>query len=192
MNGWCWPEVQRPGEPTALAAGRGKQAEMTSMEVAHDFIHVLITWTTYGTWLPGDSRGWRRRLGGEQISQPLLERWCQARLRGEAVLLEEHDRATVHQACHEHCSFRGWSLLAINARTNHVHVVIATNYKPQVARDQLKANCTRMLRLQQTPLNVPRTWTRGGDCEILDGNESVEAAIQYVREGQSVRPAASL
>ena len=25
----------------------------------------FITWTTYGTWLPGDERGWNRKAVGE-------------------------------------------------------------------------------------------------------------------------------
>ena len=154
------------------------------VELMHDFVHVLITWTTYGTWLPGDARGWRRKKGGEQIPQPLLEQWCRAQLSGDAVLLQLHDRETVEAAIREHCEVRGWTLMAVNVRTNHVHLVLATDAKPQIARDQFKANCTRLLRAQSKPLNVSRTWTRGGDCEILDGEEAIEAAITYVTNGQ--------
>ncbi|NOY30008.1 MAG: hypothetical protein GXP28_07455, partial [Planctomycetes bacterium] len=53
----------------------------------NDFLHLLITWTTYGTWLPGDSRGWRRQTTGHQLPQPLLEQWCRAQMSGEVVLL---------------------------------------------------------------------------------------------------------
>ena len=149
-----------------------------------DFLHILVTWTTYGTWLPGDSRGWRHRVAGPSLPQPLLEKWCRAQMKGEAVLLTPADRTTVEIACAEHCKFRGWTLLAVNARTNHVHVVLACDANPQVARDQLKANCTRCLRRQEIPLEVPRTWTRGGDCEILDSDTDIEAAIAYVNDGQ--------
>ena len=41
-----------------------------------DYAGFFITWTTYGTWLPGDARGWRKRIGGEQQPRPLLEAWC--------------------------------------------------------------------------------------------------------------------
>jgi len=150
---------------------------------------MLITWTTYGTWLPGDARGWRRQAGGIQLPRPLLEQWCQSQMKGEAVLLEPHDRLTVEDACREHCQVRSWPLLAVNARTNHVHLVLAADVKPQKVRDQLKANCTRCLRAQSIPLHVERTWTRGGDCEILDGDVEVEAAVLYVTEGQDQPPA---
>ncbi len=105
-------------------------------------------------------------------------------MNGEAVLLEPHDRLTAEDACREHCQVRSWPLLAVSARTNHVHLVLAADEKPQKVRDQLKANCTRRLRAQSIPLNIQRTWTRGGDCEILDGDAEVEAAVLYVTEGQ--------
>ena len=103
---------------------------------------------------------------------------------GEAVLLRRHDRETVAAACAEHCQFRGWTLHAVNARTNHVHVVVVADTKPQTVRDQLKANSTRRLRAQLDPLVRDRTWARGGDCEVLENEESLRAAIEYVVVGQ--------
>jgi REP element-mobilizing transposase RayT len=144
----------------------------------------FITWTTYGTWLPGDARGWRKRKGGNQLPRPLLEQWCRMQMKGEAVLLEPHDRSTIEAACRRHCEHRGWHLFAVSARTNHVHVVVAADASPQTVRDQLKANCTRELRIQERPLKSDRTWTRGGDCEILDSDEGIEAAVLYVTEAQ--------
>ncbi len=150
----------------------------------NDSIAIFITWTTYGTWLPGDSRGWRRRKGGQQLPRLLLEEWCRKQMQGEAVLLKAHDRETVEEACRQHCEHRGWHLFAVNARTNHVHVVVAADSAPQTVRDQLKANCTGALRRQDTPLNVERTWTRGGDCEILDTDQEIESAVIYVNDAQ--------
>ncbi len=150
----------------------------------NDKIATFITWTTYGTWLPGDVRGWRKRKGGQQLPAAQLADWSRKQLKGEAVLLEPHDRKTVEQACRNHCEIRDWHLFAVNARSNHVHVVVAVDIKPQIARDQLKANCTGALRKQPKPLCVERTWTKGGDCEILDTDEDVYAAVEYVHEGQ--------
>jgi hypothetical protein len=76
---------------------------MSAVEHIDDYFHVLITWTTYGTWLPGDGRGWHRRTGGVQVPRPLLEQWCRAQMKGEAVLLEPHGRQVVEAACREHC-----------------------------------------------------------------------------------------
>ena len=145
-----------------------------------DNIAAFITWTTYGTWLPGDARGWRKRKAGNQLPRPFLADWSKKQMKGEAVLLNQHDRITVEDACRKHCEHRQWHLFAVNARTNHVHAVVATDKSPQKARDQLKANCTHALRNQTRPLAVEKTWTTGGDCEILD----IEAAVLYVLEAQ--------
>ncbi len=150
----------------------------------NDTIAILITWTTYGTWLPGDERGWRKRNGGERLPQPLLAEWCRRQMKGEAVLLKPHDRSTIEDACRRHCEHRGWHLFAVSARTNHVHVVVAADAKPQVVRDQLKANCTGSLRRQTVPLQADRTWTKGGDCEVLETDDDVHDAVIYVTEAQ--------
>ena len=149
-----------------------------------DFFTSLITWTTYGTWLPGDARGWRHHNRGSQIPRPLLEDWCRQQMTGQTVLLRPCDRETVEDAIREHCDIRGWKLFAANARTNHVHAVVGAAAVPQAIRDQLKANCTRRLRTQPAPLQVSRTWTRGGDCEILDTDDEIELAVIYVLEAQ--------
>ena len=147
----------------------------------------LMTWTTYGTWLPGEARGWRKRGGGEQLPRPFLEQWCHDQMSADTVLLSPADQATVEDACREHCEFRSWTLLAVTARSNHVHAVVAANEKPHTVRDQLKANCTRRLRNQEIPLIAKRTWTRGGDCSILDRDEEIENGVMYVNEAQDLK-----
>ncbi|MGB7346738.1 MAG: transposase [Pirellulaceae bacterium] len=144
----------------------------------------LITWTTYGTFLPGDPRGWRKRQSGPQLPRPGLEKWCRDRMTHDAVLLSADDRDAVHKGCQEHCDFRGWTMLAVNARSNHVHVVVISDRAPKTTRDQLKANCTRSLRQQEVPLNVPKTWSKGGHVDVLDTDDEIESAIIYVTEAQ--------
>ena len=147
-------------------------------------IAILLTWTTYGTWMPGDVRGWRKRIGGWQIPQPLLADWCRNQMKGESVLLGTHHRDAVEDACRKHCEHRGWHLFAVSARTNHVHVVAAADEKPQTVRDQLKANCTGALRGLSPPLKAERTWTKGGDCETLATDDDIHDAVIYVQEAQ--------
>jgi REP element-mobilizing transposase RayT len=149
-----------------------------------DYAGFLITWTTYGTWLPGDARGWRERSHGVKQARPQLETWCRNKQVHDAVLLRECDRRAVEDACREHCVYRGWELIAVNARTNHVHVVVVAGVSPQAVRDQLKANCTRRLRLQADPLIAERTWSRGGDCQVLPNEKALEDAVMYVLQGQ--------
>ncbi len=155
------------------------------MSVEHqEMVGVFITWTTYGTWLPGDARGWRAKQSGNQLANPVLEAECREKMKFDPVKLSPDDRVTVEQACREHCDHRNWLLHAVNARSNHIHVVVSAYLKPQTIRDQLKANCTSCLRRQTNPLICERTWTKGGDCEALFDEESLHNAIVYTLEAQ--------
>ena len=149
-----------------------------------DFVGVFITWTTYGTWLPGDARGWRDSRRGPQLPDPQLELEARSRMKFAEVRLRPNDRVTVEQAIRTHCHHRGWALHAVNARSNHVHCVISANEKPQTIRDQLKANCTAQLRSQPSPLIVERTWTKKGDCEVLFTDDELYNAVRYTLEAQ--------
>ena len=46
----------------------------------------------------------------------------------------------------ETCKIRGWVLLALNARTNHIHTVVSANSKPEPVLNAFKANATREMR----------------------------------------------
>ena len=79
----------------------------------------------------------------------------------------------------------------MQARTNHVHVVVTADRDPDTVRDQLKAWCSRRLSdaagLVQTVAKKAgrRRWfTEGGDKELIDNEEYLANAIQYVLEGQ--------
>ena len=149
-----------------------------------EMVDVFITWTTYGTWLPGDARGWRAKVGGHRLPDLELEAECREKMKFDPVSLSATDRLTVETACRDHCRHRGWMLHAVNARTKHVHVVVTANAKPKLIRDQLKANCTVQLRRQELPFICDRTWAKGGDCSVLFDDKSLHNAVVYTLEAQ--------
>ena len=75
-----------------------------------------------------------------------------------------------------HCTIRNWQLHAVNARTNHVHVVVTADRDPDEVMNQLKAWCSRKLSdaagLTATVAAKKagrRHWfTEGGDKEVID------------------------
>ena len=52
-----------------------------------DPIAFFLTWVTYGTWLPGDARGWVDYRRGWQPSDPVLELEAAARMTEDACRL---------------------------------------------------------------------------------------------------------
>ena len=150
-----------------------------------------LTWTTYGTWLPGDERGWVAKPG--QFRAPDVKRKDAAqRLMTEpALTLSPEQRCLVEDTIADHCRIRGWHLHAVNCRTQHVHVVVtAPKRKPEVIMDQFKAWCTRRLKERQQarhPLHRAvrqNWWTQRGSKRWLNDEKSLEEAIRYVMEEQ--------
>ena len=81
----------------------------------------FITFTAYGTWLPGDERGlvdYKTAAPDAPIQPPDAERYQQARnqLKHPVVKLSEELRQVVMQTVKEVCEYRGWALLAVNCR----------------------------------------------------------------------------
>lgn len=151
-----------------------------------------ITWTTYGTWLPGDARGWVRwGEPGIKPPDPRREGDARNRMAEPAVLLSEEQRALVEKTIRDHCGIRGWLLHAVNARSNHVHVVVTAERDPDEVMHQFKAWCSRKL---SDAAGLVRTvgkkagrrhwFTEGGDKKRIDSEEYLQHAITYVAERQ--------
>jgi len=141
------------------------------------------TWTTYGTWLPGDGRGWSRRPGGADWVDGMQAFWSTLRMAEGATTLNSGQRTIVEATVAAHCVIRGWTLHAVNCRTNHVHTVItATDRALTIPREQFKAWCTRKL----SAAGPVRTnwWSERGWDEYLDDEEALAIVVDYVNERQ--------
>ena len=150
----------------------------------------LITFRSYGTWLHGDERGSVNRFRNQYNSRrlPPEKKWVQTntqRLKGEIVVLTAAQRACVEAAVHETCEIRQWQLHAMNARTNHVHTVVAIGAKkPDVALNAFKANATRKMREDGCWHSELSPWVAKGSKRYLWNERSLARAIDYVLYGQ--------
>jgi REP element-mobilizing transposase RayT len=151
----------------------------------HDPIAYFITWTIYGTFLQGDERGWRKRGQDHQLPQPRLAEWHAERLKYPILLLTMEQRTTLKTEIERLSSVRQWNLWMHDVRTNHAHVVVtATGFTGSKVRDQLKANCTRVLREHWPEFRDRTVWTEGGDWQCINTEHDLEQAILYVRDAQ--------
>jgi REP element-mobilizing transposase RayT len=147
----------------------------------------FLTWTTYGTWLPGDDRGWVERGRGLKPPNADLRQRTFRSLRETACTLAPQQRETVNQTIRDHCEVRGWRLWAVNCRSNHVHVVASGDRAPEEMMRQFKAWATRRLREREvTQGAAPRQnwWTERGSRRWINDDSSLEAAIHYVLNAQ--------
>jgi hypothetical protein len=148
----------------------------------------LLTFRCYGTWLPGDRRGYiERSPEGRTFLAPArdrLEAWVAERLPRPPYALDAPARAVVDAAIHDHCLHASWRLQAVHVRTNHVHVVLQGRDPPDRMMTALKARATRSLRNAGLIDDDARPWARHGSTVPLHDAEAVERACRYVVEGQ--------
>jgi REP element-mobilizing transposase RayT len=106
-------------------------------------------------------------------------------MKSDPVILDAKQRACVIKAIRETCSIRGWSLQAINVRTNHVHAVVkAGTVGPGKVINALKANATRTLREAGVWHRETTPWVDKGSTRYLWNEESISKACDYVRYDQ--------
>ncbi len=144
----------------------------------------LLTWTCYGTWLPGDSRGWTARNAGQQSPNERLREFVVRNMNESETTLSQASRTLVEATIAAHCEIRGWKLWAVNARTNHVHVVVTANANPDVVMQQFKAWCTRKLKVANNDQVRASWWTRSGSTRYLNTESDLQSAIEYVLNAQ--------
>lgn len=161
-----------------------------------DPLGFMITWSTYGTWLPGDQRGWVLYRPGWQLPDPVLKLEARARMTETACRLDREQRRAVEEQAAETCRWKGWVLHAVNCRSNHLHVVVSADTHPKTIRSQLKAWCTRKLktleaaRIAASGVSIAmreQWWAERGSQRYINDADSLEAAILYVRDGQDKR-----
>ena len=150
----------------------------------------FLTWTTYGTWLPGDERGWVKWHGGFQPPSEPLRQDSTAKMVEPAITLDPQQRELVDATIRRHCEIRQWSLHALNVRTNHVHVVVtACEDAAETVVEQFKAWCTRHLKARSVGGHESMTvrqhwWTEGSSRRRIQRESDLAAAIEYVLEAQ--------
>src|SRR5258708_3131685 len=140
----------------------------------------LVTFRSYGTWLPGDPRGYHVRRSPGLQPRPVLRAWSEAALVAPVFVLSAQSRAVVDAAIRDHCDHAGWSVRALHVRTNHVHLVVSGTAPPERMMGQLKAWATR--RLREAALVAPgiRPWAGHGSTRYLWTDEAVADACSYV------------
>ena len=111
----------------------------------------FITFRCYGTWLPGDERGWTDRpVSAHDVPlrshHPGLHPVAEEAMAESPFVLDGPRRGIVDAAIRDVCAHRGWTLHALNVRTNHVHLVVTADSAPEQVMTTLKAWSTRRLR----------------------------------------------
>ena len=155
----------------------------------------LLTWRTYGTWLPGqpgfvsefrDANGRKVLLNtpGEPCAEPspALAAYAAAIMSEDAVLLNLAQADAVANQLRQTARYRRWQLLGLAVLPNHVHVVVGVPGDPDPERllADFKAWCTR--RLNNGWQHRRHWWEQSGSRRKKNTPDAIRAAVEYVRD----------
>jgi len=130
-------------------------------------IGYMITWTTYGTWLQGEKKGYVKKVK-VFCGNAKLQKSNVIKQKGKAVRLDKKNCAIVREAILNEAEKLGQVIYSLAVCSSHVHLV-AGRYK-RAATTALRANGF-----------VERVWTKGYDKRYCFDEESLRNRIGYVQ-----------
>jgi REP element-mobilizing transposase RayT len=149
----------------------------------------FITFACYGAHLHGNEKGSVDRchnLVGSRVVPPDSQR-----VRAELELMDQpqyaldtRSRTVVLHALEEVCLTRGWPLIAAHVRTNHVHVIVEAEIKPEAILNTFKSYSSRALNSLGRDEPARKRWARHGSTRWLWKDRNVRDAVRYVVEEQ--------
>jgi hypothetical protein len=152
-------------------------------------VALFLTFSTYGTHLPGDARGSYDHVRQSErrflSSNPNLESCHRRRMKQDRFLLSMvESRTTVRNSIVTVCAFRGWFLYALHVRTDHVHAIVEAECAAGRVLNDWKAYATRSLRSAGLVASDRMIWAHGGHTVSIAQPERLRTAIRYVLEEQ--------
>lgn len=153
---------------------------MQRMPTTQRLLATMVTTTTYGTWLPGDLRGYVEDGVILPGNPRLLER-SRSRLKSPPVYLSATEQdAAFHALVHAAHEFQ-YTLLAVSIESWHCHWLI------DHAFDDVEVMVGRLKTRVRQALDRGRIWTSGYDARYCFDRKTVEARRWYIRKNQGWR-----
>jgi REP element-mobilizing transposase RayT len=166
----------------------------------------LLTSSFYGTWLPGDRRGFVGRVRDVRPEDPPttvriehdipgipydedmpgLERASAELMHGPPILVEAAHAEILLGQFRETATYRKWPLLAVAIMANHVHLVAQAPLEmdPTKVLGDFKAYGSRALTARFGKPASGTWWTYSGSKRLLPDEQALADAIHYVLRKQ--------
>jgi REP element-mobilizing transposase RayT len=138
----------------------------------------MLTWTTYGTWLQGDKRGFVK--DGEILpgDETILE-LCKRLQKGPTVKFTTQEKVIVEAAILNEAERISHKIEALAVCTNHIHLA-ARPCDKSIERivSMYKSAATRELRCYG---RTGKIWTKGFDKRFCFTQEDLVGKIAYIQ-----------
>jgi REP element-mobilizing transposase RayT len=137
----------------------------------------MITFTTYGTWLQGDERGFVKDCTTYAANQALADSNKQDLSKSPVRLSKDH-RAIAAKAIYEKADKLNQKILALVVCSNHIHVVV--DYVPiPMGKVVSYYKDAAQVALRKVGL-TGRVWTKGFDKRYCFDEQALKSRIDYV------------
>jgi REP element-mobilizing transposase RayT len=154
------------------------------MPAAQNLLATMITTTTYGTWLPGDLRGYVDN-GVILPGDPELIERCRKLMKSDPVLLTPSEQHTAFEALQLAAEEFRCALLEASVESWHVHWLIDHKF------EAVDAMVGRLKTRIRQAIGRGRIWTNGYDARYCFNQDSVERRRNYIRRHRGWRPLAT-
>jgi REP element-mobilizing transposase RayT len=139
----------------------------------------MLTWTTYGSWLQGDERGYVKNGKVLAVNVGLRQANMLAQ-KAKTVKLNQKGQKIVRSAILSEAENLDQKIYAIAVHSNHVHIVLNPIARPISKILSHYKNATR-LALEANGF-VGKLWTKGYDKRYCFNEDELKSKIDYVRK----------
>ncbi len=141
--------------------------------------YTMVTTTSYGSWLPGDARGYVQQ-GRILPPEPKLVSHAKSLLKSTPVRFSDDEQARLFQALQSAAEEFNYRLSDVSIESWHAHWIILHNDTVQTMVGRLKN------RLRQS-LNRGRIWTEGYHFREIRTESGLITARNYIARHKGVR-----
>ena len=139
----------------------------------------MTTTTSYGSWLPGDARGYVQR--GEVLPPALkLVSHATQLLKSSPVSFTVHEQERLFDALQSASKEFNYRLTDASVESWHLHWIV-------VHEDTVKTMVGRLKNRLRQSLNRGRIWTKGYHFRELRSEEELFVARNYIARHEGVR-----
>jgi len=145
-----------------------------------EILGYMATWTTYGTWLPGDGRGYVDNKGQLQNGDENILQKSKELLNSPPVKLNLSEKKLTKQTILDEAQRIGHKIIALVVCTNHVHLLAKPHQEPiDKIIGRYKSITTRIFWEYGKKGKI---WTRGFDKQFCFTEKELTARIIYIHK----------
>lgn len=148
-------------------------------------IGYMLTWTTYGSWLQGDQRGWVKDGVICSVNHSLQKANTES-LKSSPVRFTTPQQSIIYNAILKHAVEKQHEIFALSITNNHVHLLIR-EYDEGPSRLTARYKNNAKKQLGEIFIGRP-VWTKGSNTRSCNTLKDLRNMIEYIKKHETITP----